>query len=62
MSLAFRAILSRSFEEQGTQNQLQYLSGLSRALFPTTFLEIAVFILGPVPKHNELNLAKLMVK
>ena len=30
------------FEEQWTQNHPQYLSGLSRALFPTTFLEIAV--------------------
>ena len=29
-------------EEQWTQNNPQYLSGLSRALFPTTFLEIAV--------------------
>ena len=61
MSMAFRAILSHSFEEQRTQNQPQYLSELSRAHFPTTFLEIVVFILGPVSKHNELNLAKLMV-
>ena len=36
------AILSNFFEEQWTQNHPQYLSGLSRALFPTTFLEIAV--------------------
>ena len=38
------AILSNLFEEQCTQNHPQYLSGLSRALFPTTFLEIAVYL------------------
>ena len=39
--MASRAILSNFFEEQLTQNHLQLkLSGLSRALFPTTFLEI----------------------
>ena len=37
------AILSNFFEEERTQNYPQYLSGLSRALFPTTFLEIAVY-------------------
>ena len=42
-SMASRAIPSNFFEEQGTQNHPQYISGLSRALFPTTFLEIAVF-------------------
>ena len=42
-SMASRAILSNFFEEQRTQNYPQYLSGLSRALFPTTFLEIAVY-------------------
>ena len=36
-------ILSHFSEEQGTQNHPQCLSGLSRALFPTTFLEIAVY-------------------
>ena len=41
---AFRAILSNFFEEGTTQNYPQYLSGLSRALFPTTFLEIAVYL------------------
>ena len=40
---ASRAIPSNFFEEQWTQNHPQYLSGLSRALFPTTFLEIAVY-------------------
>ena len=40
--MASCAILSNFFEEQRTQNHPQYLSGLSRALFPTTFLEIAV--------------------
>ena len=42
--MASRAILSNFFEEQRTQNHPQYLSGLSRALFPTTFLEIAVYL------------------
>ena len=40
--MASRAILADFFEEQWTQNHLQYLSALSRTLFPTTFLEIAV--------------------
>ena len=40
-SIASLAILSNFFEERWTQNHPQYLSGLSRALFPTTFLEIA---------------------
>ena len=44
MSVTSRAILSNFFEEQCTQNHPQYLSGLSHALFPTTFLEIAVYI------------------
>ena len=38
----FVPILSNFFEERRTQNHPQCLSGLSRALFPTTFLEIAV--------------------
>ena len=42
--MASRVILSNFFEEQLIQNHLQYLSGLSRALFPTTFLEIAVYL------------------
>ena len=42
MSVASRTILSNFFEEQCPQSHPQYLSGLSRALFPTTFLEIAV--------------------
>ena len=41
--MASRAILSNFFEEQWTQNRTQYLSGLSRAFLPTTFLEIAVY-------------------
>ena len=40
MSMASPAILSSFLEQQGTQNHPQYLSGLSRALFRTTFLEI----------------------
>ena len=35
-----------SSQEQWTENDPQYLSGLSRALFPTTFLEIAVNVLN----------------
>ena len=42
MTMASRAILSNFFEKQLTQNHPQYLSGWSPALFPTTFLEIAV--------------------
>ena len=42
-SMASRAILSNFFEELRTQNHPQYLSGLSHALFPTTFLEIPVY-------------------
>ena len=38
----FVPILSNSFEKKRTQNHPQCLSGLSRALFPTTFPEIAV--------------------
>ena len=33
-------ILSNFFEEQCPQSHPQYLSGLSRALFPTTFLDL----------------------
>ena len=43
MPMASRAILSNFFEGQWTQNHQQYFSRLSRALFPTTFLEIAVY-------------------
>ena len=43
-SIFSHAILSNFFEEQRTQNYPQYLSGLSRAVFPTTFLEIAVYL------------------
>ena len=45
------AILSNFFEEQWTKTHPQHLSGLSRALFPTTFLKIAVYtvvIIGPL--------------
>ena len=41
--MASRAILSNFFEKQWTHNNPQYLSGYSRALFPTTFPEIAVY-------------------
>ena len=49
MSVASRAIFSNFFGEQGRQNHPQYLSGLSRAIFPTTFLETAVYILRYEP-------------
>ena len=39
----FVPILSNFFEKKRTQNHPQCLSGLSCALFPTTFLEIAVY-------------------
>ena len=42
-SMTSRAIVPIFFEEQWTQNHQQYLSGWSRALFPTTFLETAVY-------------------
>ena len=42
--MASRVIFSNFFEEQSTLNPPQYLSGMSRELFPTTFLEIAVYI------------------
>ena len=42
--MASPAIFSNFFEEQWTQNHPQYLSGLSRELFPTTILETAVYI------------------
>ena len=38
----FVPILSNFFEKKRTQNHPQCLSGLSRAVFPTTFLETAV--------------------
>ena len=43
MSMVPPAVLSNFFEKQWTQNHPQYLSGLSCALYPTTFLEIAVY-------------------
>ena len=44
MSMASPAILSNFFEKKGTQNHPQYLSGLSRAIYPTAFREIAVYV------------------
>ena len=43
-SMASSAILSNFFEKQCTQNHPQYLSELSRALYPTIFLKTAVYI------------------
>ena len=45
VSWPFVPILSNFFQEWRTQNHPQCLSRLSRALFPTTFLEIAVYLL-----------------
>ena len=42
-SVASRAIFSNFFVEEWTKNHPQYLSGLSCALFPTSFLETAVY-------------------
>ena len=47
----FVPILSNFFEERRTQNHPQCLSGLSRALFPTTFPEIAVNITVTLMRH-----------
>jgi len=44
MSMASPAILSNLLEKQWTQNNPQDLSGLSRALYPTIFLKIAVYL------------------
>ena len=53
-SIASRDILSNFFEEQWTQNHPEYLSGLSRALFPKTFLGIDVYnaILTTNPRNK----------
>ena len=62
MSVASRTIFSNFFEEQSTQNHPQYLSGLSRALFPTTFLEIALYVnamLIPYLIESAVNIFKL---
>ena len=40
-------ILSNFFEEQCPQSHPQYLSGLSRALFPTTFLDLPPVLTSP---------------
>ena len=47
MSTASPAILSNFSEKQWTQNHPQYLSRLLGALYPTTFLEIAVCVSLP---------------
>ena len=54
MSMASRAILSNFCEEQRTQNHPQYLSGLS--LFPTTFLEVAVY------GHGVYELSRMLMR
>ena len=64
-SWPFVPILSNFFENKSTQNHPQCLSGLSRALFLTTFLEIAVYLVKcvssslrvPLPeKHISLGI------
>ena len=61
MSVASRAIFPNFFEEQSTRNYPQYLSGLSRALLPTTLLEIAAYkwgggvIVPSIPCKNQGN-------
>ena len=55
ISMAHLAILSKSFEEMWTKNHPQYHLGLSRALFLTTFHEIAVY--NP-SSHNRTNIEK----
>ena len=47
--MASCAIFWNLFEKQWTENRPQYLSGLSRALFPTTFLELAVYTMMAKP-------------
>ena len=42
------------FEKRWTRNHPQYLLRLSRPLFPTTFLEIAVFTLASI-SNQKLN-------
>ena len=64
MSLASRTIYSNCFEKQCSQNHPQYLSGLSRAFFPTTFLETSCIrhfhishnapYLIPPPPHTQI--------
>ena len=44
--MASPAIVSNFFEKQWTPDHPQYISGLSRAFYPTTFLEIAVYSRG----------------
>ena len=43
MSMASPAILPDFCENSELQDHPRYISGLSRALYPTTFLEIAVY-------------------
>ena len=56
MSVASRTILSNFSEEQCPQSHPQYLSVLSRALFPTTFLEIAVYSVSKPQKLTRIFL------
>ena len=55
-SMASHAILSYFFEEHWTKNHLQYLSGLSCALFLTTFLEKAVY------GHSFYELSRMLMR
>ena len=53
--MASRAILWNFFEKQWTQNHPQYLSRLPHALFPRTFLEIAVYQQGHDNSRKDNN-------
>ena len=55
LSIVSSAILSNFFANQWTENNPQHLSGLSRALFPTTLLEIAVYYSGTPLWRHPLN-------
>ena len=59
-SMASCAILSNFFEELRTQNRPQYLSGLSRALFSTTFLEIGLHF-NPQPKKKKKKIGSCYI-
>ena len=56
MSMDF---ISNFFEKQWTQHHPQDLSGLSRALYPTTFLEVAVYIINIVQMNEDIELLRV---
>ena len=58
-SMVSCAILSNFFEDKRTQNRPQYLSELSRALFPTTFLEIGVYNTFSISSRSRKKIRQL---